>query len=40
MLVLLTVFPLMVGNVVRAAGWMVLLGNSGVVNAALHARSA
>ena len=34
-LVLLTVFPLMVGNVVRAAGWMVLLGNSGVVNAAL-----
>ena len=37
MLVLLTVFPLMVGNVVRAAGWMVLLGNSGVVNAALAA---
>ena len=35
-LVLVTVFPLMVGNVVRAAGWMVLLGNSGVVNAALH----
>jgi len=34
-LVLLTVFPLMVGNVVRAAGWMTLLGNSGVVNAAL-----
>ncbi len=34
-LVLVTVFPLMVGNVVRAAGWMVLLGNSGVVNAAL-----
>lgn len=34
-MVLLTVFPLMVGNVVRAAGWMTLLGNSGVVNAAL-----
>jgi putative spermidine/putrescine transport system permease protein len=34
---LLVVFPLMVGNVVRAAGWMMLLGNSGVVNAGLHA---
>ncbi len=34
-LVLVTVFPLMVGNVVRAAGWVTLLGNSGVVNAAL-----
>jgi putative spermidine/putrescine transport system permease protein len=34
-LTLLTIFPLMVGNVVRAAGWMTLLGNSGVVNAAL-----
>ncbi len=33
MLTLLTVFPLMVGNVVRAAGWMTLLGNTGVVNA-------
>ena len=36
-LTLLTVFPLMVGNVVRAAGWMTLLGNSGVLNAALKA---
>ena len=36
-LTLLTVFPLMVGNVVRAAGWMALLGNTGVVNAALKA---
>lgn len=35
MLVLLTVFPLLVGNVVRAAGWMTLLGNTGVVNAGL-----
>ena len=36
-LILVTVFPLMVGNVVRAAGWMVLLGNNGVVNALLTA---
>jgi putative spermidine/putrescine transport system permease protein len=36
-LTLVTVFPLMVGNVVRAAGWMTLLGNTGVVNAALRA---
>ena len=36
-LVLVTVFPLMVGNVVRAAGWMTLLGNNGVVNAGLAA---
>ncbi|WP_374444037.1 ABC transporter permease [Stella sp.] len=35
MLVILAVFPLMVGNVVRAAGWMVVLGNEGVVNAVL-----
>ncbi len=34
-LTLLTVFPLMVGNVVRAAGWMTLLGNTGMVNAGL-----
>ncbi len=34
-LTLLTLFPLMVGNVVRAAGWMTLLGNSGVFNAVL-----
>ena len=36
-LTLLTVFPLMVGNVVRAAGWVVLLGNSGAINAGLRA---
>ncbi len=36
-LTLVTVFPLMVGNVVRAAGWMTLLGNTGVVNAGLRA---
>lgn len=36
-LTLLTVFPLMVGNVVRAAGWMTLLGNTGVINAGLKA---
>ncbi len=36
-LTLITVFPLMVGNVVRAAGWMTLLGNTGVVNAGLRA---
>jgi putative spermidine/putrescine transport system permease protein len=34
-LTLMTVFPLMVGNVVRAAGWMTLLGNTGMLNAAL-----
>jgi len=33
--IVLLVFPLMVGNVVRAAGWMVILGNVGVVNATL-----
>lgn len=36
-LTLLTVFPLMVGNVVRAAGWMTVLGNTGALNAALRA---
>ncbi|MGE0714884.1 MAG: ABC transporter permease [Alphaproteobacteria bacterium] len=35
LLVILAVFPLMVGNVVRAAGWMVVLGNEGIVNAVL-----
>lgn len=30
--IILLVFPLMVGNVVRAAGWMVILGNAGFVN--------
>jgi putative spermidine/putrescine transport system permease protein len=33
--VILLVFPLMVGNVVRAAGWMIVLGNAGAVNALL-----
>jgi putative spermidine/putrescine transport system permease protein len=36
-LTLVTVFPLMVGNVVRAAGWMTLLGNTGMLNAGLKA---
>lgn len=31
--VILLVFPLMVGNVVRAAGWMVMFGNAGLINA-------
>ena len=35
LLIILLVFPLMVGNVVRAAGWMVVLGNAGFVNALL-----
>lgn len=35
LLIILLVFPLMVGNVVRAAGWMVVLGNAGVINAIL-----
>jgi putative spermidine/putrescine transport system permease protein len=33
--VILTVFPLLVGNVVRSAGWMALLGRDGAINAAL-----
>ena len=33
--IILLVFPLMVGNVVRAAGWMIVLGNAGVVNSIL-----
>lgn len=37
LLIILLVFPLMVGNVVRAAGWMVILGNAGFVNSVLHA---
>jgi len=35
LLIILIVFPLLVGNVVRAAGWMVVLGNAGFVNAVL-----
>jgi putative spermidine/putrescine transport system permease protein len=31
----LTLIPLLVGNVVRAAGWLGLLGNNGLINAAL-----
>ncbi|ARO15827.1 spermidine/putrescine transport system permease protein (plasmid) [Ketogulonicigenium robustum] len=30
---ILTLFPLLVGNVVRAAGWMALLNTDGVINA-------
>lgn len=32
---ILTMFPLLVGNVVRSAGWIALLGNEGVINAIL-----
>jgi putative spermidine/putrescine transport system permease protein len=35
LLIILIVFPLLVGNVVRAAGWMTILGNAGFVNALL-----
>ncbi|TNB46231.1 ABC transporter permease [Martelella lutilitoris] len=35
MLIILTLFPLLVGNVVRAAGWMALLGTHGAINAFL-----
>ena len=33
----LTLVPLLVGNVVRVAGWVGLLGNEGIVNVALQA---
>jgi putative spermidine/putrescine transport system permease protein len=32
---ILTLFPLLVGNVVRSAGWVALLGNDGLINALL-----
>ncbi|MBU6492599.1 MAG: ABC transporter permease [Burkholderiales bacterium] len=34
-LIILLVFPLLVGNVVRAAGWMAILGTAGFVNVLL-----
>ncbi len=34
-LIIVTVFPLLVGNVVRAIGWVGILGYNGVVNSAL-----
>jgi putative spermidine/putrescine transport system permease protein len=34
-LIMLVVLPLFVGNAVRAAGWMVAVGNKGVINASL-----
>ena len=33
----LTLIPLLVGNVVRAAGWLGLLGNGGLINGVLRA---
>ncbi|WP_417804123.1 ABC transporter permease [Thalassospira lucentensis] len=35
MLVILVIFPLLVGNVVRAAGWITLFGTKGIVNVTL-----
>lgn len=32
---IVVLFPLLVGNVVRAAGWLALLGNGGAINSAL-----
>src|SRR5262245_15866870 len=37
LLIMLVVLPLFVGNAVRAAGWMVMFGSKGVVNAVLGA---
>jgi putative spermidine/putrescine transport system permease protein len=37
LLIILTVFPLLVGTVVRSIGWVALLGYSGVVNTVLTA---
>jgi len=36
LLLLLLLFPLMVSNVVRAYGWIALLGRRGVINTSLH----
>lgn len=33
LVMILTLFPLLVGNVVRAAGWMALFGTDGAINA-------
>lgn len=35
MMTILTLFPLLVGNVVRSAGWVSLLGRDGAINASL-----
>ena len=35
LLIILIVLPLFVGNSVRAAGWMVVFGSKGFVNATL-----
>jgi putative spermidine/putrescine transport system permease protein len=35
LLVILVIFPLLVGNVVRAAGWITLFGTKGVINVIL-----
>ncbi|SNY92191.1 putative spermidine/putrescine transport system permease protein [Cohaesibacter sp. ES.047] len=37
LLTIFTLFPLLVGNVVRSAGWMALLGTDGAINASLGA---
>ncbi|NYT64510.1 ABC transporter permease [Alcaligenaceae bacterium] len=33
--IILLIFPLLVGSVVRSAGWMIILGHSGVINTLL-----
>lgn len=33
--IILLIFPLMCGNVVRSAGWMIILGNAGFINSLL-----
>src|SRR4051812_20513875 len=35
LVVIATLFPLLVGNVVRSAGWMALLSREGLINSAL-----